>query len=186
MKAYDKLYSTGGFKYTTTFGVRHLEAINKVYKVFLPGTKILDAPSGDGFWSKLLKTRYGCITTCADNSEVAAKISKGIQINLEDTNTSWMPYKFDLVFCRGLSHFHHQRIPTQRTCNVLYNLMNYAPKVLLIYSTNQSNKLIKNHFHHKRHTLDKFLTFIGTYKSRMINGYYTALIDARGIESDLP
>ncbi len=185
MTTYDKLYRTGGFKYSQSFGISHLNSIHKVYDTFIPGTRILDAPSGDGFWSRLLKKHYGCSTTCTDNSLVAANLTKGIHWNLENLNEVWTPHKFDLVFCRGLSHFHHEKIPTQRTCDVLYNLMEYAPKVLLIYSTNQSNKMLKNHFHHKKHTLDKFLRFIGTFKSRMIKGYYTALIDARGIEGDL-
>ena len=185
MTTYDKLYATGGFRYTTAFGIKHLNAINRTYKIFIPGTNILDAPSGDGFFSLLLRNNYGCAVTPVDQSHVASNLAGGVKWNLELTKEEWTPHKFDLVFCRGLSHFHHEKIPTQRTCDVLYNLMNYAPKVLLIYSTNQSNKMYKNHFHHKRHTLDKFLRFIGTFKSRMIGGYYTALIDARGIEGDL-
>lgn len=185
MNHYDKLYSKGGFNYTTTFGITHLNSINSFYKIFNKCKTVLDAPSGDGFWGRLIQKQYGCSITYADNSLEASKRANGFHLNLENIKEEWTPHKFDLVFCRGLSHFHHQKIPSQRTCNVLYNLMRYAPQVLIIYSTNQSNKMINNHFHHKKQALDKFLRFMGTFKSKMIRGYYTALIDSRGIEGYL-
>ena len=180
---YDNHYKKGGFRYKTSFGKKHINSIQTAYSCFTPGMRVLDAPCGDGFWSKILRS-FGCTVTSTDLSPIGAKLANGICHNLEDHNPDWSPHKFDLVFCRGISHLHHRTVPIQPFWDVLNNLMQYAPKVLIIYSTTQSNKMVANHFHHTRKELDKLMC--EPFKSRMISGYYTALIDSSGIESDLP
>lgn len=186
MTHYDDLYIKGGFKYTRYFGIKHLYLINKYYKVFNKDTRVMDAPCGDGFWSKLIEDIYGSTVTPVDISLVGSALASGIRHDLEIRNTEWEPHKFDLVFCRGISHLHHKDFNINGLHRVIDNFSNYAPKVLIIYSTNQSNKYIKKHYHHTRKSLDSIFNYVGTFRSRMIGGYYTALLDFSGVEGDLP
>ena len=185
MSNYDDLYRKGGFKYTTTFGVNHIQRLQNVYNCFTPNMRILDAPCGNGFWSRILRKMYGAHVTPSDISPVGATKANGTIHDLEIRKPEW-DRQFDLVFCRGLSHFHHKDFLGNRLFTVIDNLSNYAPYVLIIYATSQTNKAVPGHYHHTRRSLDNQFKWIGTFKSRMIKGYYTALLDFTGIESDIP
>jgi len=144
MKNYSIFYKKGGFKYSTQTVDVHLSMVNSFSP--LQG-KVLDAPSGLGEWTYGLERR-GCEVTSSD----ICPEGLGITWDLEQYNPSWEG-KFDLVFSRGISHLHRRDIPTSYE-KVVKNLSRYAPRILIIYYTNQTNEGPNSHFNPTKKSLD--------------------------------
>ncbi|AMV30921.1 hypothetical protein VN12_02315 [Pirellula sp. SH-Sr6A] len=172
MGHYDDFYARGGFRYKTKPSMRYIKEI-AIKKIGVSG-RVLDAPCGDGFWSNLLR-KSGCNVTATDVSTVGARLAGGVPWNLEKHNPDWNN-AFDWVFCRGVHHLHLPELWVPKTQSVFANLIQYAPKVLVTYWTNQSRTDPGTHYNHTRRTLDLFLTNYGLSKSFMWKGYYHAVL----------
>lgn len=179
--SYNEFYSKGGFKYSKNIWKPRIE--NLVNQLGIEG-KLLDAPSGDGFWGRLLlqamtkrqqtlRTNIQCFVQSTDLSTIACDKSNGTLWDLNVFNPQW-ENAFDWVFCRGISHLHCKIIDI----TPFLHLSKYAHNMLIIYSTTQTNNNSKNkhHFNHTRKALDDVMKVFmkeGTkYYSYMEKSYY--------------
>ncbi len=180
--SYDSLYQKGGFGYSSKLWLPRIKSL--VAEHGIEG-KILDAPAGDGFWSRLLRvatkqrqndigTKVDCVVTPTDLSEVGCEKSGGFVWNLNEFNPEWEA-KFDWVFSRGISHLHHAKIDD----TPFVHMGKYAKNVIVIYSTTQTNRQSSSgcHFNHTRRALDKAMRCLATepgtsWVSYIENGYY--------------
>lgn len=170
---YDLKYSNGGFGYKTKNWRSYIK--NTVMRKAGVKGRVLDAPCGDGFWGKMLRSR-GCQVTFTDLSEVGCSLCGGTPWYLEVFNCAWED-KFDWVFCRGLSALHSKILYTDLTDETLKNLTRYARRVLIIYATNRSRKFSnRSHFNHSKYDLDECLNTYGSVKSFFYKGYYHGII----------
>lgn len=166
--SYDELYKSGGFRYSRG---QQLPRLKKIVDRLKISGRVLDAPCGDGFWSRLLE-ELGCKVTSTDLSPVGAKKAGGVVWNLEEFNPAW-ENSFDWVFCRGVSHVHNE--PMKDLEKVVDNLVRYAKNVVMIYSTSQTSKDSGNHFNHTQAALDKRLKPYGG-KSFMVGSFWHYVI----------
>lgn len=180
--SYDSLYANGGFRYSSKLWLPRIQ--NLVDKHGIEGS-VLDAPAGDGFWSRLLQvtmrqrqrrieTDIKCTVTPTDLSKVGCSKSGGAVWDLNKFNPEWEA-KFDWVFSRGISHLHHANIDD----TPFRHIGKYAKNVIVIYSTTQTNRQSASgcHFNHTRRSLDKAMQCLtaelGTsWWSYMSGGYY--------------
>ena len=170
---YDQLYASGGFGYKQCNHRKKLQGLCR--ELGLTG-KVLDAPCGDGFWGKLLR-RIGCQVTFADLSSVGCSKCNGIAWDLEKLNEQWIG-QFDWVFSRAISHLHHESLASVPL--VFDNLVQYAPKVLVIYWTDQSRRNMNGrHFCHTKESLDQCFRRYNLLESFMQKNLYHAVISAR-------
>jgi SAM-dependent methyltransferase len=155
---YDRHYAQGGFRheerrphwrdwvqrhYVEEFGLRS-------------GERILDIPSGDGFWSSVL-TELGFDVVGIDLSrggvEVARNRYPGIEFLVGDAEEELAVEEqgFDVVFSRGISHLHHVDLVTDASLRMAWNLMRYVrPGGLLLvsYNTRRDGSHAPRHAHH--------------------------------------
>jgi hypothetical protein len=180
--SYDRLYSKGGFKYSIKLWLPRIQDL--VNKHGIEG-KVLDAPAGDGFWSKLLRvamerrqlalgSQIKCSVVATDLSIVGCKKSRGIVWNLNEFNSEWEG-KFNWVFSRGISHLHKETIDT----TPFVHLAKYAKNIVVIYSTTQTNRQSSSgcHFNHRKADIDNAMQCLTTepgtsWTSYMVKSYY--------------
>lgn len=173
---YDDRYACGGFHYRESSWFPYMQSV--IAKRIEVRGKVLDAPCGDGFWSKMLES-IGCQVTATDLSRVGAEKAGGICWNLEELHPNWIE-QYDWVFSRAISHLHKERLDTRASVNVFENLCRYARKVLVIYWTDDSGKAQPRHFCHSKVTLDSFLSRFGTdFESFFHRNFYHAIITAK-------
>ena len=174
---YDRLYLRGGFKYKYSAQRPYIKSV-LIDKVGIRG-KVLDAPCGDGFWTKALR-RHECSVVGLDISAVGARKAQGIHWDINILNEELIN-NFDWVFCRGLSHFHRKDLSSVNLA--ITNLSRYAPNMLITYWTSQSRKDTGHHFMHTKKTLDNELSKISQPRSFMHKGMYHAILRREGCGS---
>jgi hypothetical protein len=160
--SYDKLYSNGGFKYSSSVWLPRIQKL--VDKHGIEG-RVLDAPAGDGFWSRLLRmsmnerqkrlqSNVSPTVKPVDLSEIGCEKSNGVLWNLNQFNPKWVG-EFDWIFCRGISHLHHEHIDT----TPFTHFNQYSSQWVVIYSTTQTSAQSKSghHWNHTKKQLDNVL-----------------------------
>lgn len=174
MTHYDELYSKGGFKYRRDQFNKYVDDV-LVGKLRMSGS-VLDAPCGDGYFSRLLRSR-GMTVTSSDLSKEGCKKAGGIVFDLERPNLQWVN-EFDWVYSRAITHLHYKDLYKSNTRLVFRHMLRYAPKVVVVYSTSQTNRDSGNHFNHTRANLDQFFRSIcgGGLASFMYKTYYHAVM----------
>jgi 2-polyprenyl-3-methyl-5-hydroxy-6-metoxy-1,4-benzoquinol methylase len=105
-----------------------------------PGQTLLDIPSGEGFWSDVLR-KHGLEVTGVDLSEGGVETGRerypGIEFFVGDAEQELPCEKgsFDIVFSRGISHLHRTDLFTDASKGMVKNLMSYVkPGGLLLFS----------------------------------------------------
>lgn len=178
---YDSLYARGGFRYSAKLWAPRLQKL--VDTIGIEGD-VLDAPAGDGFWSRLLAQcmarrqrriagAVACKVTPIDLSVVGCEKSGGHVWDLNVFNPEWAN-RFSWLFCRGISHLHHEVIDA----TPFEHFAKYAPCWCVIYSTTQTGKNSKSghHWNHRKAVLDRLLSqFVShgqTWWSWSDRGYY--------------
>jgi SAM-dependent methyltransferase len=141
-RVYDRHYRGGGFRYERMRPKWEAWVKRHYVREFglVPGERVLDIPCGDGFWSSVLRDA-GFDVVGADASaggiDVASTTYPGIEFVVADAEHE-LPFpngRFDVVFCRGISHFHRRELFTDSTARMLDNLMRYVrPGGLLLIS----------------------------------------------------
>ncbi len=164
--SYDDFYEKGGFRYSSAVWLPRMQKLVDEHGI---EGRVLDAPAGDGFWSRLLRlcmnrrqVRLGSSVPCSvmpvDLSRVGCEKSGGVVWDLNELNADWVN-QFDWVFCRGISHLHRQHIDPAP----FVHLSKYASQWVVIYSTTQTGKDSKSgyHWNHTKKQLDGLLkTFV--------------------------
>lgn len=155
---YDEHYRSGGFgadaqreHWEAWAGRHYVQAFD-----LRPGERVLDIPSGDGFWSAVLE-RLGFEVVGVDLSiggvETARKRYPGIAFHVGNAEEALpVPQEgFDIVFSRGISHLHRSQLFTDGAERMAQNLMRYVARggfLLVSYSTHRTGRGSEGHFHH--------------------------------------
>jgi 2-polyprenyl-3-methyl-5-hydroxy-6-metoxy-1,4-benzoquinol methylase len=139
---YDRHYRAGGFRYEARRA--HWEAWVRDHYIrafdLRRGSRLLDIPCGDGFWSSIFH-RHGFSVTGLDLSrggiEIARARYQGICFDVANAEQDLpVPTEgFDVVFSRAISHLHRADVLTDSSTRMIRNLMRYvAPRGLLLVS----------------------------------------------------
>jgi hypothetical protein len=178
-KAYDRLYKRGGFRYGKKQAGWFRREVIERYSI--AGT-VLDAPCGNGFFSKLLQSS-GCTATATDLSEAGVKAAgnNAVQWNLEQINPDWTG-RYDWVMSRAISHLHRKEIDTPESAAVFRNLLSYCKpetgRLCVVYWTNQSDRDSTSgcHWNHPLKRISELLSQFGTIETNEMRGQYAHVI----------
>src|SRR5207245_10877372 len=104
------------------------------------GQTLLDAGCGDGFWTSVFAGE-GLVCSGFDISEGGIEVARerylGIEFLVADAEKP-LPLdgkRFDIVFCRALSHLCRRELLTKATFRVMENLVeNLAPEGVFLIS----------------------------------------------------
>lgn len=179
---YDKRYRAGGFGYEKRrshwekwVAAHYVEAFG-----LEKGGRLLDLPCGDGFWSSVFDG-LGFKVIGVDRSEGGVEMARssypGITFMQGDVEAplELEAASFDVVFCRGLTHFHRRRLFTKRMERAMRNLMRYvAPKgqLLVSYYTKRDGGGTQHHAYHPVSDLVKVAETVGDpYKIEVVGDY---------------
>jgi SAM-dependent methyltransferase len=156
---YDAHYRAGGFGYEKD-RPKHVEWVRLHYVDefdLRPGARLLDVGCGNGFWTGIF-AELGFDASGFDLSDGGIEVARDLYPDLRfevanvEEPSPFGPAAFDIVFCRGLTHFCMEDLTRDETQRAIGCMMDsVAPGGILLVSqwTDRTNRSQRTCFDHR-------------------------------------